>query len=116
VLRHWGFSDSMVQAAHPLSPNVSPRRPENPEDWLRLTASLANELCGLIGQPASRQQVLMTQLLSRYGRPAATTQSELLDALQRALKVMDRQLHRQMFPPSPPPAAQVPGKVSAPAR
>lgn len=98
VLRHWGFPDAVVQAAHPLSLQVSPRKPESADEWLRIIASLSNEVCGLIGQPASRQALLMTQLLSRYGRPALTSQKELVEALQNAIRVVDRGLYRQMFP------------------
>jgi HD-like signal output (HDOD) protein len=99
VLKFWGFPDSLVQAAHPLSPNVSPRKPESTEDWLRITACLANELCGLIGQPSARQGLMMTQILSRYARPALTSQKELIEALQRAVMAVDRALYRKMFPP-----------------
>jgi HD-like signal output (HDOD) protein len=97
VLKHWGFSESLIQAARPVSLNVSPRRPENTDDWLRITASLANELCDLIGQPASVQARLMSHLLSRYARPAVTSQKELIDALQRAIRPIDRVMFRQTF-------------------
>lgn len=105
VLKHWGFPDAVVQAAHPLSLQVSPRKPESSDEWLRIIASLSNELCGLIGLPAARQALLMTQLLSRYGRPALTTQKELVEALQKAIRVVDRALYRQMFAPPAKPAS-----------
>ncbi|HEX5371875.1 MAG TPA: HDOD domain-containing protein [Aquabacterium sp.] len=112
VLRHWGFSEPLIQAARPLSLNVAPRRPESPEDWLRITASLANELCALIGKPAAQQARMMTHLLSRYARPAVTSQRELLDALQRAIRPIDRTLYRQMFP-APSPSGPGPGAARA---
>jgi hypothetical protein len=71
---------------------------------LRITASLANELCQMIGQSASQQARTMPQLLSRYARPASTSQNELTEALQRAIRSIDRALYRQMFaPPRPTP-------------
>lgn len=113
VLRHWGFPEAVVQAAHPLSLTVSPRKPEGPGDWLRIIASLSNELCGLIGQPLARQARLMGQLISRYGRPALMTQKELIEALQKSVKAVDRTLFKQTFPaPLPdaaPPSNGVPG-------
>lgn len=104
VLRHWGFSESFVQAARPMSLNVSPRRPESAHDWLRLTASLANELCAMLDQPANRQPLYMSQLLSRYARPAVTNQKELTDALRRAAKAVDPALYRQLLARADAPA------------
>jgi eukaryotic-like serine/threonine-protein kinase len=97
VLRYWGFPEYFIQAARPLSQNVPPRRPEGPNDWLRLTASLANELCELVEQPAVRQNAMLTKLMSRYARPALTSQKELVEALQRSVKSVDLGLYRRTF-------------------
>ncbi|TBO28806.1 HDOD domain-containing protein [Aquabacterium lacunae] len=86
VMNYWGLSDALVQAARPIGLSNAPRRPENPDDWLRVTASLANELCLLIGQPHQRQAALLQHILGRYARPAAVTQQEVLDALNRAVE------------------------------
>ena len=67
-----------------VSQNVPPRRPEGPNDWLRLTASLANELCELVEQPAVRQNAMLTKLMSRYARPALTSQKELVERASEA--------------------------------
>ena len=103
VLRYWGFPEHFIQAARPLSVNVSPRRPEGPNDWLRLTASLANELCELIEQPSVRQNLLLTKLMSRYARPALTSQKEMLEALQRAVRGVDAGMFRRTFANMPEP-------------
>ena len=105
VLRYWGFPEYFVQAARPMSVNVSPRRPEGTGDWLRLTASLANELCELLEQPAARQNMLLTKLMSRYARPALTSQKELVEALQRAVRGVDAGLYRRTFAGAPEPGA-----------
>lgn len=110
VLRHWGFPERFIHAARPLSLNVSPRRPEGPDDWLRITASLANELCALTEHPAARQAVLLTQLLSRYARPAVTNQKELVDALRRAAKAVDPALYRQLLAKPDTPATAGAGR------
>lgn len=104
VLRYWGFAEYFVQASRPLSVNVSPRRPEGTADWLRLTASLANELCELVEQPSVRQGVLLTKLMSRYARPALTSQKELVEALQRAVRGVDAGMYRRTFAGTPEPA------------
>lgn len=108
VLRHWGFPERFVHAARPLSLTAPPRRPEGPDDWLRITASLANELCALIDQPAARQAVFLTPLLSRYARPAVTNQKELIDAMRRAAKAVDPALYRQLLSKPDAPAAASP--------
>lgn len=108
VLRYWGFPEHFIQAARPLSVNVSPRRPEGPSDWLRLTASLSNELCELLEQPAARQNLLLTKLMSRYARPALTSQKEMVEALQRAVRIVDAGMYRRTFTGSSEPGVSAP--------
>lgn len=102
VLRHWGFAESLVQAARPLGAQQSPHRPDTPDDWLRLTACLANELVELVDLPGALRGRALTQIVSRYARPTVTTQPEMLDALARGLRTVDRALFRQVFPPKAP--------------
>jgi len=115
VLRHWGFAESLVQAARPLGPQQSPHRPDSPDDWLRLTACLANELVGLVDMHAAIRGRALTQIVSRFARPSLTTQQEMLEALARGLRAVDRNLFRQVFPPKAP-AEPAPGAAPAGSR
>lgn len=89
VLKHWGFSESLIQAARPLPLDASPRRPLSADEWLRTVASQANELVGLIGTTGVAQQRALTAVVSRYARATVTTQQEMVDALQHAIRQLD---------------------------
>lgn len=98
VLKYWGYPESMLQAARPLSMTVSPRRPESPEDWLAAVASMANELCALIDMSPDAKTKAWAQILSRYSRATLTPQPEMMQALYRALQTVDTAMCRAMFP------------------
>jgi eukaryotic-like serine/threonine-protein kinase len=102
LLKHWGYPEALVQAACPLSTNVSPKRPESPEDWLSTIASLSNELVNIEeAQPANKSRA-WSDVVSRYARATLTTQAEMEAALYRALKAADAALSKKVFPDGPP--------------
>ncbi len=99
VMNYWGLPAAMVQAARPIGVGNQPRKPDNPEEWLKITASLANELCLLIGQPHARQVAMLQHILGRYSRPAMVTHSELLEALNKAVRSVEPDWLPKVIPP-----------------
>lgn len=100
VLKHWGLSERIVQAARPLGAKTGVRRPASAEESLRAVASLANELADAQAAAGQRGAALMHQAATRYARALDVTIKECQFVVERAQHLVDSGL-RAADPISP---------------
>lgn len=82
VARWWGLDDSVLHMMRRLSPGATAHHPERDDDYLRLTASCANDAVDATLLPAHRVQGALQNVVHRYGRMLELALRDLQAALQ----------------------------------
>ncbi|HEX6733377.1 MAG TPA: HDOD domain-containing protein, partial [Azonexus sp.] len=86
VARQWGFPPLIVGSMRAL-PAGQVKRPNTPEDKLRLLSGLSNELCTMIAQatPEGRDRELK-RIMARFATAVSLDQKEVQETVQRAVE------------------------------
>ncbi|KAB2924716.1 MAG: HDOD domain-containing protein [Dechloromonas sp.] len=86
VARQWGFPPLLVSSMRGLPPGHV-KKPNTPEDKLRLLSGFANELCAVIAQatPEGRERE-MKRAMARFADAVALDHKEVQQTVQRAIE------------------------------
>ncbi|MCA0244414.1 MAG: HDOD domain-containing protein [Proteobacteria bacterium] len=84
VARWWGLDESVVHMMRRQSPSAGVRQPENDDEWIRITASCANEVVDAAALPAVRTLPALQAVVQRYGRALNLSLRDLQAVLQGA--------------------------------
>ncbi len=84
VARWWGLDESVLHMMHRQAPGGAVRQPENDDEWIRITASCANEVVDATALPAARVLPALQAVVHRYGRVLNLNLRDLQAVLQGA--------------------------------
>lgn len=96
VARHWGLPESLLHAMRRVSTDAPVRTPDQRGDMMRLLAGAAVEAVEALKSREARSgaaAVAIAKVTQRYARAIVLGQTELADALQSALRVVDVSAH-----------------------
>jgi len=86
IAQTWGFPRLIVNSMRRL-PAGNIRRPLNPEDRLRVFASLSNELCAVLAETANEQQAKeLHKIATRFSEAVTLDEQELHSTLEKSLE------------------------------
>lgn len=91
VARHWNFSDTLVDSMRPVLEAVAGRSAFG-NDWLRIIASLASELCDTAraGTPKERTAG-MDALAHKYGKGMGVSEAGVLEVVRISFDILARE-------------------------
>jgi serine/threonine protein kinase len=90
VAKAWNFPEEIIDSMRVISGSVK-KRPTQHTEKLRLIASLANELCGVIQEGNEpRRKEKLAALVDRYGAATGISERSLTAAIQASTKSMVR--------------------------
>jgi non-specific serine/threonine protein kinase len=84
VARWWGLDESVLHMMRRQPPAGAVRQPENDDEWIRITASCANEVVDATALPAARVLPALQAVVHRYGRALNLNLRDLQAVLQGA--------------------------------
>ena len=90
VARWWGLDESVLHMMRRQPPSAAVRLPENDDEWIRITASCANEIVDATALPAARLLPALQAVVQRYGRSLNLNLRDLQAVLQGAPLAEDR--------------------------
>lgn len=91
VARWWGLDESVLHMMRRQAPTAGVRQPENDDEWIRITASCANEVVDAAALPAARVLPALQAVVHRYGRALNLSLRDLQAVLQGASLGDDRE-------------------------
>lgn len=85
VAKHWGLGEDLLHMMHRLPAGRPVRQPDTDLDWLRVSASAANEVVDAVTLlPQARWGAALAAVAQRYARVLTTDARGLQDALKQA--------------------------------
>ncbi|MFT3816293.1 MAG: HDOD domain-containing protein [Rubrivivax sp.] len=91
VARWWGLDEGVLHMMRRQSPGGAVRLPESDDEWIRITASCANEVIDATALPAARLLPALQAVVHRYGRALNLNLRDLQAVLQGASLSDERQ-------------------------
>lgn len=81
VARQWGLGDGVLNLVRRHPAGTAVHMPESDDDFLRATASCANEALDALAQPPHRVALALQRVVQRYGRALGLGLKDLQEAL-----------------------------------
>jgi len=85
IAKNWGFPNIIVTSMRRLSPE-DVRKPNTPEEALRVVAGFANEMCDLLADtPAEQRGKIMAKMTQRFAASLQMTDRQMQDSTRKAV-------------------------------